>query len=227
MRNAKANNADELSPPRTMQAFYFDSVDSTNDCAKRLLLESKIHGPAFVVAREQTAGRGQRGRLWLSPRDAGIYLTVVDFPSAAPTTNTTLFTLAAGIACVEALRHFADVEVRLKPINDIYAGDGKLGGILTEAIIESGRIKALLTGIGINVRRTPRLLPKGATDAVSFQDLIPPAQFLSMNPEQIVMDLAQRVCAWNSVVANGDSDRVKQTWKRYSLADADFDNGPS
>jgi BirA family biotin operon repressor/biotin-[acetyl-CoA-carboxylase] ligase len=200
------------------QAFHFDSVDSTNDVAKRLIQDDQIHGRAYIVAREQTAGRGQRGRPWLSPRDAGIYLTTVDFPNALPTPVTNLFTLGAGIACVEALRQCAGVDIHLKPINDLYAGHAKLGGILTEAVIEREYIKALLIGIGINVRRTPRPLPAESPEAISLQDLIPPAQFWCVDEGQLVIELVDQVFLWNTVVASGDTDRVKREWERYKLS---------
>lgn len=202
------------------QSFHLDSVDSTNDAAKRLIRDDQIHGRAYIVAREQTAGRGQRGRLWLSPRDAGIYLTIVDFPNPLPTPITNLFTLGAGIACVETLRRCAGVDVHLKPINDLYAGHAKLGGILTEAVIEGERIKALLTGIGINVRRTPRLLSAESPEPISLQDLIPPAQFWCVDEDRLVTELVDQVYLWNSVVARGDNDRVKREWERYKLPSA-------
>lgn len=208
------------------QSFHFDSVDSTNDVAKRLIQDDQIHGRAYIVAREQTSGRGQRGRLWLSPRDAGIYLTTMDFPNTLPTPVTNLFTLGAGIACVEALRQCAGVDVHLKPINDLYAGHAKLGGILTEAVIEGERIKALLTGIGINVRRTPRLLSAESPEPISLQDLIPPSQFLCVDEGQLVTELVDQIFLWNSVVASGDTDRVKREWERYKLPSAANVDGP-
>jgi biotin-[acetyl-CoA-carboxylase] ligase BirA-like protein len=208
------------------QAFYFEAVDSTNEAAKRLIQNNAIHGRAYVLAREQTAGRGQRGRLWLSPRDAGIYLTTVDFPNALPTPVTNLFTLGAGIACVEALRQCAGVDVHLKPINDLYAGHAKLGGILTEAVIEGEHIKALLIGIGINVRRTPRLLPTGSPEPISLQDLIPPAQFWCVDEGQLVTKLVDQIFLWNTVVASGDTDRVKREWERYKLPSTANVDGP-
>ncbi|MDO8632258.1 MAG: hypothetical protein Q7R41_17375, partial [Phycisphaerales bacterium] len=136
-----------------MQAFYFDSVDSTNDQAGRLLREGRIGDSAYVVARGQSAGKGNRGRKWASPDDAGIYLTVVDRPAhsdddpralnpAAPVLLH-MFTRAAGVACAEMLRERTNVDVRLKPINDLYVDGRKLGGILTEAVIEQGCIRAL------------------------------------------------------------------------------------
>jgi biotin-[acetyl-CoA-carboxylase] ligase BirA-like protein len=197
------------------QAFRFDSVDSTNEAAKRLIQDDQIHGRAYIVAREQTAGRGQRGSLWLSPRDAGIYLTIVDFPNALPTPVTNLFTLGAGIACVEALRQCAGVDVHLKPINDLYAGHAKLGGILTETVIEGEHIKAILTGVGINMRRTSRLLPAESPEPISLQDLIPPGQFWCVDEGQLVTELVDQVFLWNSIVASGDVDRVKREWERY------------
>ena len=90
---------------RPAQAFYFDSVDSTNEAAKRLIHDHRIHSPAYVVAREQTAGRGQRGRLWLSPRDAGVYLTVVDFPDSTAAPAPQDFTLGPAHAVREGHRH--------------------------------------------------------------------------------------------------------------------------
>ena len=86
-----------------MQAFYLDTVDSTNDLARSMLRDGKIHGAGYIVARQQTAGRGNRGRTWLSPLDAGIYLTVIDRPRIGATSELHAFTRAAGIACVETL----------------------------------------------------------------------------------------------------------------------------
>jgi len=204
-----------------MQAFHFDTVDSTNESAKRLILDAKISGRAHVLAREQTAGRGQRGRLWVSPRDAGIYLTIVDFPNALPTPVSNLFTLGAGIACVEVLRRCAGIDVHLKPVNDLYAGHAKLGGILTEVVVEGERIKALLTGIGINIRRTTRTLPAGSAEPISLQDLIPPAHFWCFDEGQLVTELVDQVFFWNSIVAGGDDERVRGEWERNTLPSAD------
>ena len=202
------------------QAFYFDSVDSTNEAAKRLIHDHKIHSPAYVVAREQTAGRGQRGRLWLSPRDAGIYLTLVDFPDSTAAPASQDFTLGAAHACVEALRQCAGVDVFIKPINDLYVGRRKLGGILTEVVMEGDFIRALLTGIGINVRRAPRPLPRDAPEPISLQELIPPAQFSYFDGRHLVTEVVRRVLNSNAVVARGDVLQVQREWERHRLPDA-------
>jgi len=117
-----------------MQSFHFDTIDSTNEAAKRMIEAGRLNGPGYLLAREQTGGKGRHGRIWLSPRDAGIYRSVVELPGRTVGTQATMFTLAAGVACVEALKETTGVEVKLKPINDLYARGAKLGGILTEAV---------------------------------------------------------------------------------------------
>ena len=203
------------------QAFHFDSVDSTNEAAKRLIQSNAIHGRAYVLAREQTAGRGQRGRLWLSPRDAGIYLTTVDFPNALPTPVTNLFTLGAGIACAEVLRERTGVDVRLKPINDLYVDGRKLGGILTEAILEQSNLRALITGVGINLRRAERILPSDHDhlQPICLEELMPHEPFVAMDVQDLILTLAKRIRHWNSLVCGQDFWMLDHEWRKYALSD--------
>ena len=85
-----------------MQLLRFDRVDSTNEEAKRLLSRHELNDGGFVIAREQTAGRGSHGRTWHSPRDAGIYLSLVEVPLRRVTRLVTLHTLA-GDVCSRSL----------------------------------------------------------------------------------------------------------------------------
>ena len=73
-------HANRRCPNPPMQSFHFDTVDSTNEAAKRMIRSGELRQPAYLLALEQTAGRGSRGRRWASPKDAGIYLSVVEFP---------------------------------------------------------------------------------------------------------------------------------------------------
>ncbi|MCB9852219.1 MAG: biotin--[acetyl-CoA-carboxylase] ligase [Phycisphaerales bacterium] len=137
-----------------MQLFQFQTLDSTNETAKRMIASGEIASDACVVAREQTAGRGTKGRTWISPRDAGLYLSVVLFDVKTTQQAMQKLTLACGIACAQTLRRRFDIEVRVKPVNDLMLEGGKLGGILTEANIENGAIKSLIVGVGINLKRS-------------------------------------------------------------------------
>ncbi len=205
-----------------MKSFYFDTVDSTNEAAKRMIRGGEIQAPAFLMAREQTAGRGSRGRDWVSPRDAGIYLSVVELPvpPVVASTDTGEFTLAAGVACVEIIAETTGVDVRLKPVNDLYVERAKLGGILTECMIESGRVHALITGLGINLRRAERPLVDAHAPAVSLEECMSPEAFAALDGEALAASLVVRVRAMNALVIAGRSSEVRTRWNRYRMTGA-------
>lgn len=198
-----------------LQIIALDSVDSTNEAAKRLLREGSIDR-GYVVAREQTAGRGQRGRVWSSPRDAGIYVSVVDRPDR-PAADLTIYTLAAGVACVEAIRDVTGLTIGLKPINDLYAQDCKLGGILSEAVIEQGRVQALITGVGINLRRCDHALSEAKVEAISLQDLLPVSAFAYLDPGGLLRSVVRKVLEWNQIAAQDEDRGVRIAWERYRV----------
>lgn len=177
----------------SMRGFYFDTIDSTNEAAKRLIRDGTIRQRDFVVAREQTAGKGQRGCIWNSPRDAGIYLTIVDFPTTSVDSPGAIFTLSAGLACVEVLREMTGVEVRLKPINDLYVNGCKLGGILTETVIQKQSIEALITGIGINLKVADRSIPNAKAKPICLEELLTAKQIKRLDCNELVAALVHRV----------------------------------
>jgi len=152
-----------------MQSFRYDSVGSTNDVARRLIGSGDVvDGQAYVVARHQTNGRGTYGRVWCSPKDAGIYMSVVHCVALPRVRREQVvaFTMSAGVACVEVIRAMTGVQVYLKPVNDLLVNNRKLGGILIETVLQGETIQAVITGIGINVsiaeRPIHRLDTRGA-----------------------------------------------------------------
>lgn len=172
-----------------MQLIEFDSLDSTNDTAKRLIASGEIAGDACVIAREQTAGRGTAGRCWSSPKDAGLYMSAVLIDAGPIGPSMQAITITCGVACAEVLQERYGVAIQLKPVNDLILNGGKLGGILTEATIERGRLKHLIVGIGLNLRRSELSLPADAM-APAFLDSA------ATNPDtgaDAVVDLATRI----------------------------------
>lgn len=200
-----------------MQAFHFDTIDSTNEAAKRLFREGKLRESSYLVAREQTAGKGNRGRRWLSPRDAGIYLTVVHLAPSVGASATSSYTLAAGVACVEALAEAAAVAVHLKPINDLYVAGRKLGGILTETVIQNAMVEALVTGVGINVAHAERVLLPNAVPAVCLQELLPAETFQTLNLNQLVAVLVCKIGLWHAAVSAGKISAVRRAWESHKV----------
>ena len=201
-----------------VERFEYDLVDSTNEVAKRLIAEGRISERALVCARGQTAGKGTRGRRWLSPRDAGIYFSLVQCCTARPRIPTPEYTLAAAVGCVEALAETVGVAVRLKPINDLYADGRKLGGILVETTIQNGQMTALITGVGINVRRADRPLPEGEVSAACLEELMPPEAFRALDTNRLVSAMVDRIVEWHAKVAVGELDEVKRAWDGHALS---------
>jgi BirA family transcriptional regulator, biotin operon repressor / biotin---[acetyl-CoA-carboxylase] ligase len=115
---------------------FFPTIGSTNDVASQLA-DRGGHEGAVVVADEQTAGRGRRGRTWFSPPASGLYVSVVLTPGRGhrmPDRATTLTTLAAGVALAEGVEHVTGLCADIKWPNDLLVGRRKLAGILAEAI---------------------------------------------------------------------------------------------
>ncbi len=130
-----------------------EQLDSTNNRAKTLAAEGAPHGTA-VIADSQTGGRGRRGRSFFSPEHSGIYLTVILRPSCTPE-QASLLTSMAAVATARAIEKVADTDVKIKWVNDLYLGNRKICGILSEAgmNMESGQLDHVAVGIGVNTAR--------------------------------------------------------------------------
>ena len=129
----------------------FDSIDSTNNEAKRMM-ESGFSGKAIVAAEAQTGGRGRLGRSFYSPAATGLYFTVI-IPPCFPTEEATLLTPAAAVAVTRVLEKLSGCDLKIKWVNDIYKNGKKICGILAEAVadMENGGFAGFAVGIGINL----------------------------------------------------------------------------
>lgn len=138
----------------------FDTLDSTNAEAMRRARAGDV-GPLWIVVRDQTAGRGRRGREWQGTQDdlaASLLITLDVTPSIAATLG-----FVAGIAVHDALCHCAPgITLALKWPNDVLANGSKVAGILLESETVQGRL-AVVTGIGVNVVSAPEDVPFPAT----------------------------------------------------------------
>lgn len=131
------------------EILYFDELDSTNTCAKKLALDGAADG-TVVVADFQTAGRGRMGRSFQSPRGKGLYLSVLLRPEG-PAERLACVTALAGVAVCNAVERVCGVRPGLKWPNDPVLGSRKLCGILTELVMMPDGTPAVILGIGLNV----------------------------------------------------------------------------
>ena len=133
---------------------YWAETGSTNDLALSMATRGEPEG-VVVIADQQHAGRGRRGRDWFSPSGAGVYLSAIVRPQGAAG-SVPILTLAAGVAAAQAVRSVTALPVGLKWPNDLVIGRPwrKLGGVLCETAGHGGRIDAVVVGIGINLLET-------------------------------------------------------------------------
>jgi len=130
-----------------------ESVGSTNDEAIRLADAGAPEG-TVVWAREQSGGRGRRGRNWSSPIGNLYSSTVLRPACAAPRAAELGFVAALAVGDLVP----ADRSVRLKWPNDVLVDGGKIAGILLESAIgQDGRVEQVVAGIGVNVTFAPQL----------------------------------------------------------------------
>ena len=136
----------------------FHSIDSTNRYARERAEQDDISG-AVVLAENQTAGRGRRGKTWVSPFGANIYMSLVwDFDQGAESLQG--LSLAVGVGVRRALADLGLQDVQLKWPNDIYIEGKKLGGILLEMIGDPNGRCTVIIGIGLNVSMPSRAAEK-------------------------------------------------------------------
>lgn len=130
-----------------------DTVGSTNDEAAHLADAGAPEG-TVVWSREQTGGRGRRGRHWASPV-GNLYTSTILRPDC-PAQRAAELGFAAALAVADIVP--AGREVRVKWPNDVLVGGGKIAGILLESAIgQTGQVQHVVAGIGVNVGFAPQL----------------------------------------------------------------------
>ncbi|AFZ02319.1 biotin--[acetyl-CoA-carboxylase] ligase [Calothrix sp. PCC 6303] len=140
-------NSARSNPYLPFSLHLYDNLASTN----QTLWELGAVPGKVVIATEQTAGRGQWGKNWVS-NTGGLYLSVAVAPNLTATDSYQLtFATAWGIA--QQLRN-CDIPVEIKWPNDLILDQLKLGGILTETKINQGKITQAVIGVGINWRNS-------------------------------------------------------------------------
>lgn len=150
----------------------FERLESTNLTAAERARAGAPEGSA-VIALEQSGGRGRRGRSWISPPGAGLYVSFVLRPTIPPA-QASLLTIAAGVALASAAAELCPgAGLRTKWPNDLLAEGGpehrkKLGGILMELSARPGQIEHAIVGIGLNLGIAP-LPPEVLRRATSLE----------------------------------------------------------
>ena len=147
------------------QIVYLPSVDSTNRRARQLAAEGAPHG-TLVIADEQTAGRGRRGRGWISPAGEGVFMSLILRPQSHPSEVARL-SMQTALAVALSIAQTTGLDVRIKWPNDIVCGGRKVCGMLLEMNADEQAVHDVVAGIGINVHQT-QFAPEIAQTASSL-----------------------------------------------------------
>lgn len=140
----------------TFNIYYYDSVNSTNDEAKRIVYDHEEEG-IVVCAKEQTQGRGRMGRRWIS-KPGNLYFTLI-LKQNGHLSSLAQLSFVAAVAVGQAIASFipAEKKITYKWPNDVLVNSQKIAGILleTEPSLTDLNITYILMGIGVNINFYP------------------------------------------------------------------------
>ncbi len=145
----------------------FDSIDSTNNYAMKLLDANKAHNGMTIAARNQWAGKGQRGKTWLDATGESLLMSIITVPGR-PIQEQFIFSASVAVAVAKILQKFNNEwRVNIKWPNDIIINDKKAGGILIENVLRGNNWANAVIGLGLNVNQ--QSLPEDLPYAISLR----------------------------------------------------------
>ena len=212
------------------EVIVLDSVGSTNNYAATALSRQELRHGTVIMAKEQTAGRGQRGREWIAAPGLDLAASVVLLPERF--LATAQFDLAKAVALAvhdvvsDALRKAGmdDGEARIKWPNDVLIGRNKVAGILIVNELKGAYVSSCIVGIGINVNSTGLPSELAATSLLQETRMV-------REPRDLLTDLCQRMEHWwtriadaPTTIADAYSERLwaKGRYSTFTLDDAEF-----
>jgi BirA family biotin operon repressor/biotin-[acetyl-CoA-carboxylase] ligase len=184
---------------------FLETTGSTNaDALARA--EAGERGPLWIAARQQYAGRGRRGRSWVS--EPGNLYTTLLLTDAAPVSAVYGICFVAAVALhdavLDAAHGIAPVQLKLKWPNDLLLDGRKIAGILVEGVSQAGR-HAAAVGIGVNCRHHPESTEYPATSLASAGYAVEPSDLL----ERLGETMRRRLDEWQRGV---NFEAVRAAW---------------
>jgi BirA family transcriptional regulator, biotin operon repressor / biotin---[acetyl-CoA-carboxylase] ligase len=183
------------------------TVESTNNYAMAQVQSGlAFHGAAWF-AREQTAGKGQRGKHWITTPNENIMLSVVIYPGL-PASSQFMLSASVALACYDLCKKYAGDETRIKWPNDIYWRDRKAGGILIESSFRGAEWLFAIVGIGININQTQ--FDPAAPNPVSLKQVTGK----TFNPEELARELCEALEHRYRAMQNETTDSLIQQYEQ-------------
>lgn len=157
--NALSKDKIEMLTDNAFSVTVEDMIPSTNTALKALAAKGIPEG-TVLATEHQTMGRGRLGKRFYSPAGCGLYFSLLLRPKIPPE-QCVFITVAAAVAVRRAMSKLFSIETQIKWVNDIYYGNKKFCGILTEAAISpNGQLAYAVLGIGLNLLPPPDGYPE-------------------------------------------------------------------
>jgi BirA family biotin operon repressor/biotin-[acetyl-CoA-carboxylase] ligase len=180
----------------------WNRVTSTNDLAVRASASTANEG-LVVLAEEQSAGRGRRGRTWTAPPGSSILMSVLLFPPAE-LAGTAWLTALGAVATAEVVADCTGLEVRIKWPNDVRVGGLKVAGILVE------RGQGAVIGIGLNANVGPGDFPEELRDSATSLGILSGRR---VDRSELVRALILRLDAWYELGRTRGPESLNRPWR--------------
>lgn len=167
---------------------HLDTVDSTNNRAAQYIDADTAVDGLTIVSREQTAGKGQRGRVWKDEAGSALLMSVVLYPKRS-LDQQFMFSCSVAVAVAETLARWdPSVSVQIKFPNDIIINDKKAGGILIENSLRGSVWTHAIVGIGLNLTQTyfPPELPHAGSMVSAGGKAVTPEELLPVLRERLI-----------------------------------------
>lgn len=187
-------------------------TDSTSAHARRLLEQGLLPPGAVVLAERQTAGRGRRGRGWVTLPGRSLAASVL--VTLPPLPRPSRLTLLAAVAACRALEQLGASDLSIKWPNDLMRANRKIGGILVEQVGQDGGGMRFVLGIGINLELRPGDLPEELLEIAGDAGLRVQGDLRERLLAALLMELD---AAWAELGGPGDAERGAEYQRRSWL----------
>ena len=188
-----------------------ESLNSTNVLAKKMAGEGAPEG-TVVSAEVQTQGRGRRDRKWVSSGHVNLMFSVILRPSFDPERVFDL-TVILSLAAIEAIKITTGCRPMIKWPNDLYLGDKKLAGILSEISLSKKDLEYVVLGMGINVNWHPEGDDPDMRPSTSLSAEIGK----KVNRNELLAGILKNLEAYYHRLSLGDKADFYKKWNYYSM----------
>lgn len=183
------------------------TTDSTNNYANQQIKENNLAEGTVFLTYDQTSGRGQMKNFWESEPGKNLTFSLVLYPDFLEIRRQFMLSKVVTLGIYKALHQYID-QLKIKWPNDIYAGNRKLGGILIENSIMSGKLKSTVAGIGLNVNQT--VFRSLAPNPVSLQILTNQ----HYDCEQLLTEVLSGINGYYALLNEGKETEIDQAFTR-------------